>query len=172
MGLSCEIPTETMSLCIHGVPIKFECVKCMENKNIECIKFYNEQRLKELESQIKALIEMYKDLICRVAGFSDHLIKQIDENRKISRRLDDIVGMFAKDSCKLESEIIRLDKKFDDLEKLFYDEKEKFRSNDKKPYKCPVCEGNGCMNKYLNEEKKLIAFKICNSCEGKGIIWG
>lgn len=38
---------------------------------------------------------------------------------------------------------------------------------EKKPYKCPVCEGKGT---YLGIEQ--IPVQNCTSCDGKGIIWG
>jgi len=50
---------------------------------------------------------------------------------------------------------------------------------DKKPHKCPVCDGCG---RVLTEAAKvawddvfragLPTSKDCHSCEGKGIIWG
>jgi DnaJ-class molecular chaperone len=37
----------------------------------------------------------------------------------------------------------------------------------KNPHKCPNCEGFG--NRY-NEDKTQVG--ICQSCDGKGIVWG
>lgn len=55
--------------------------------------------------------------------------------------------------------------------------------NDKKPYKCPVCCGDGrvrveTQNNILEPSEKIIIdmlgrrFKECRHCEGKGIVWG
>ena len=40
----------------------------------------------------------------------------------------------------------------------------------KKPHKCPVCESKGVEFDRLNRDEGFN--KKCNSCEGKGIIWG
>ncbi len=54
--------------------------------------------------------------------------------------------------------------------------------DNKKPYKCPVCDGDGnkhnarwrdghmAMQALHNQEKTQVA--PCNACEGKGIVWG
>lgn len=64
-----------------------------------------------------------------------------------------------------------LNEKLAALEQLFYDEKEKFRNQDRKPHKCPVCDGSGFLGDVL-----LLSlpptFAECKTCEGKGIIWG
>jgi DnaJ-class molecular chaperone len=43
----------------------------------------------------------------------------------------------------------------------------------KKPHKCPVCDGAGmtnCLtNSFIKYDEKNV---ICKSCEGKGIVWG
>lgn len=72
-------PGETLSMCIHGTPAKLTCAQCS-----------NEHRLNLIESQIKALTEMYKNLSIKVASFEDHRIRQIDENRKASKHFDNI----------------------------------------------------------------------------------
>lgn len=45
----------------------------------------------------------------------------------------------------------------------------------KKPYKCPVCYGNG-ENKLASIEEMLAnnnkMYKSCGACQGKGIVWG
>lgn len=81
-GISCE----SNHYCVHGFnPAAHQCLYCEMQAKID-----------SLESQVKALTEMYKDLSCKVAGFSDHRIRQIDENRKISKRVDEIQNDHAK----------------------------------------------------------------------------
>jgi predicted transcriptional regulator with HTH domain len=72
-GLSCD------HICNHGVYVSRE--RCM---------------LCELQKQINALTEMYKHISSMVAGCEDHRIRQIDENRKISRRVDEL-EIFVRD---------------------------------------------------------------------------
>jgi len=43
-----------------------------------------------MQKQINALTDMYKDLSIYLAGFHDHKVRQIDENRKISKRVDEL----------------------------------------------------------------------------------
>jgi hypothetical protein len=92
-----DSPTETLSLCPHQVPIKFGCDKCTIDGLI--------QRISRLER--------YKNL-------------QVDENRKISRRVDEIGELI--DS---QAETIRI------LCKMI--------NKDKKHYCCPMCEGKGIL---------------------------
>lgn len=97
MGLSCEI--STMKRCNHGL-IAHDCDMCQAQK------------------QIKALTEMYKDLSCIVAGFSDHRIRQIDENRKISRRVDELELQIDNKSDKVDKKTLEgLQSRINDLEK-------------------------------------------------------
>ena len=49
---------------------------------------HQKERLSHLESQVKALTEMYKELSLQCANMIDHKIRQIDENRKVSRRMN------------------------------------------------------------------------------------
>lgn len=35
----------------------------------------------------------------------------------------------------------------------------------KEPFKCPVCNGLGCLIVYFEHKK-------CIACDGKGIVWG
>ncbi len=60
----------------------------------------------------------------------------------------------------------------------------KIPTSGKKPYKCPVCDGSG--KHYIDPNKPLsgfealsstkdangLSYNLCNSCEGKGIVWG
>jgi hypothetical protein len=104
---------------------------------------------RELKKQINALSEMYEDLSLKWAASYD--------------------SKSAVWILKERMEI--LENSFNKLEQLVYDEKEKFREN-KKPYKCPICEGYG-FNKNVNLMSNDQPVNVdCFSCQGKGIVWG
>ena len=42
-------------------------------------------------------------------------------------------------------------------------------SKDGFPYKCPVCDGNGCVTGI--DERNIKFGHQCSACEGKGIVW-
>ncbi|MFI5405459.1 MAG: hypothetical protein ACHQ1D_02980 [Nitrososphaerales archaeon] len=67
LGISCD------PICEHGVHIARQMCR-------EC----------ELQRQFNALTDMYKSLSIQVAAHHEHKIRQIDENRKISRRVDEL----------------------------------------------------------------------------------
>ncbi len=92
----------------------------------------------KIQSELNALTEMYKALSINVAGLQDRHVRQIDENRKSSQRIDDIETLID----------VRAE------------------NNEKKPHKCPVCDGKG---QWFEEPSNKYH---CNSCEGKGIVWG
>ena len=52
--------------------------------------------LSYLEKQVHSLTEMYKKLSIICASNQDHRVRQIDENRKISRRVDDLQNDHSK----------------------------------------------------------------------------
>jgi len=126
VGISCE----QVKYCEHGINIALqECLFC------------------KMQKQITALTDMYKHLSLMVARCQDHHIRQIDENRKISRRVDELERI-----AKRHSEIVCQSKL--------------------SPFKCPVCGGIG-INCIIGEFRGLpIKTDKCKSCEGKGIIWG
>jgi hypothetical protein len=78
----------------------------------------------------------------------------------------------------LESKI----KKIDEIESKFADFMQNSRLNgEKKPFKCPVCCGyskiqitHGIMEPFEKRIRDSAGrhFILCNTCEGKGIIWG
>jgi rubrerythrin len=65
--------------------------------------------------------------------------------------------------------IDRIEKKIANWEEEFYFLKDKLRSYDKKPYKCPICEGTGY---YHNVEATIAYGGKCPSCGGNRIVWG
>ena len=85
MSLSCEIPSDMP--CKHGVKLPNLCSLCI---------FYD--RLEILDSQMKSLTEMYKNLSINTDEFHVHKSCQIDENRKISRRVDELENNYIKNN--------------------------------------------------------------------------
>lgn len=67
-----EINFDTLSFCVHGTPVKFECAKC-----------HNEHRLKLLESKINNLTE-WKE---RQLNFKAELV---DEIHRVKKKIDEI----------------------------------------------------------------------------------
>lgn len=118
LEISCEPVKDSMEVCEHLIHINLPCELC------------------KLQKQITTLTNMYKDFKLHVAGFHDHKVRQIDENRKISRRVDEI----------------------DHWKKGIMGN---IRFAADKPYKCPICGGDG---KFYSA--------LCHACEGKGIVWG
>ena len=140
MKISCEIPSETMNICIHGVPVKYECGRCADS-----------HRLNILESQIKILIEKidnHKKSVFDEAFIKDllSLVERVDRCERTHGLLEDMIEHAEKG----------IEKCFDYM--------------DRKPHKCPVCEGRG--SKHEEVEPKVLKITVCISCEGKGIIWG
>lgn len=102
----------------------------------------------------------------RVEGLHQNKLKQIDENKKMYDRMDEIISLFIKQDNKLENYIIELDLKIEKLEKNYIHKIAQI---------CPVCDGCG-NNKGERELNPNYGFCMkyasCNSCEGKGIVWG
>ena len=78
----------------------------------------------------------------------------------------------------------RLDKQFEmifelqkKVKKLEQWQDSSTQTPNKRPYKCPVCDGEGSIKKSLND--KLAEFErlptvlaiMCSACKGKGIVW-
>lgn len=101
-----------------------------------------EERIKELEDWTRTDEEV---IYARIKELTDHKNYQTDENRKISRHVDELEKSF----------------------KVVL----QFQEN-KKPHKCPVC--NGKCSTTLKELTCGTPFIVmpCSSCEGKGIVWG
>jgi DnaJ-class molecular chaperone len=77
---------------------------------------------------------------------------QVDENRKTSRRID------------------QLEKITESLEQKYNHTQERIKElKDKKPHMCPVCEGSGSRDIGI----ELVSIMAeCNACDGEGIVWG
>ncbi len=198
MSISCEIPSETMSTCVHGVPVKFECGRCQDKHIITLI----ESQVKSLQDQDK---NGYMYLKGQIEALHAHKNWQIEENRKISRRVDELQNNHAKiiNSCvdkidalekfKKESlvdysdirEIHRvleehyhsihnrdpqgLKEKIEKLEKITRRIIKGDMQNENRPFKCPVCDGKGKLSHPLTGQ---ILVSMCDTCGGIGIVWG
>lgn len=157
-----------MSLC--GLGISCEPAPCMHGKDSRkeiC-------HLCDIHKQIMALTDMYKSLSVRVMGQHDFKLNQIDENRKLDKKIDNIVSQLKAwdedleylDSMKLPKRIEKLEKQIANWEEEFYFLKDKLRCYDKKPHKCPLCDGLG------GTKISGTIDEYCNVCDGKGIVWG
>lgn len=130
LGLSCEPPP-----CEHG-------------------KYLNQEQchLCELQKQITVLVDRYKELSVQVAAQHEFKLRQIDENKNVSKRLYEL-------EHKLMDRIGVLSASLHTLHQENYQLK-------KKPHKCPVCDGYGGTKISGTIDEK------CEACDGKGIIWG
>ncbi len=145
----------------------------MSRHTISCVdRTYDESRC-EMEKQINSLTDMYKSVSIQCAANHEHKIKQIDENRKSFRRIEKIEGdlNYVPSFDYLNSTLIprleKLEKNIDNWEEEFYFLKDKIRSPETKPHKCPVCD----RGIYLQPGSGGLGLSYCKSCDGKGIVW-
>jgi len=118
--------------CEHsGIEFESKSESECEKKECWCKRYKSNHSIIELEKKIHQLIE--------------HKNWQIDENRKISRRVDEIEEM---------------QKKMLSMPNIIWAKYNKI------PYRCPVCEGKGQWFEPPQDEFH------CTSCNGTGIIWG
>lgn len=83
---------------------------------------------------VSPMVKQMQLLEERINKLEEHKNYPIDENRKVSKRVDELEG-----------------------------------KNNKKPYKCPVCNCDGwILDSYLSDAKEI----ECHTCKGSGIIWG
>jgi hypothetical protein len=184
-------PSETLSLCEHGKPIKFPCLLCEPA--------HSEINLLDIVNDLNSLRNRIEALHC-------NKLWQLDENRKISRRIERLesenkmrqdtiacLDSVYNDACrKIEKRLEDIEKwsaqvesnwvfakvkfiEIDDLNRKFADFMQKSCLNcEKRPFKCPVCDG--CGNDKGTRESNpnydfCMKYASCNTCEGKGIIW-
>lgn len=159
-----------MSLC--GLGISCEPAPCPHGKDSR-----REQcHLCELQKQISSLT-------VQIAAHHEFKLNKLD------RKFDDVISELKAwdedfdylDSLKLPKKIEMLEKQIANWEEEFYFLKEKLRSPDKKPHKCPICEGSQ-VRTYLDMNIDPTIHSInpitkvrkdnCHGCEGSGIVWG
>jgi septal ring factor EnvC (AmiA/AmiB activator) len=133
------------------------CEMCMIRTQLQDGIEVNRKTVQDACSSTNLAINVIHDILDKL---QDHKNRQIDENRKSSRRIDE-----------LESEIKEL-KRFQDVTHQQY----QFIINRKHPHKCPVCEGKGKLFPDKPEVGMVWDLKtnnqVCDPCEGKGIVWG
>lgn len=193
VGLSCEPVDETLSVCVHGNPIKFgRCLLCFpligddpikELRNrIESLHEFklrqcdeNKQSIDKDKITSKRLIELEETIknTPSISGESDYvynihnICSDIDD---IKERLEKLTQLF---NTQIEHNDAGIDG-FKSIEERMNEIQNQFDivrvlgiSNDKKPFRCPVCDGRGHT---LNNVIGYVS--DCKSCNGKGIVWG
>lgn len=135
-------------------------LEIVDKLNVSLIKDKEEHVF--LNAKIDGLIEKLNSVSIFVNRHEEHL-KKIDK-----------IALCDPDKVILNEKI--LNQKIKNLESKFEDLEQKSSLNsEKRPFKCPVCHGNGKVEvigfdyKLSNSVKKL---QDCFSCERKGIIWG
>lgn len=115
------------------------------------------ERIKSLENQTtKDAVynqNCFHGFLDKIKNLEEHKNYQIDENRKVSKRLDEIDKQIIETRIQFINQI----------------------GNEKRPHTCPVCNGTGelelqSIEETINNDNKR--FKTCHSCEGKGVLWG
>ncbi len=97
---------------------------------------------------------VFNDIVNRLEKLETNKNYQIDENRKISRRVDEISDF-----------IDGLRDSFNHLSSL---------CTKRQPHKCPVCDGEGrtkC-DPPLRRENAVYFSMSCVACKETGIVWG
>lgn len=94
------------------------------------------------------------DVLCRLTSLETHKNYQIDENRKVSKKIEEL-----DEQLKFNIEVFKTN--FSAIKSI---QSEKF-------HKCPACSGEG-----IKKGEVLLSmppqWPECRACEGKGIVWG
>lgn len=98
------------------------------------------------------------EILKRIEKLETHKNYQIDENRKSSRRVDEIEERNKEYLNKLAELSVKINKIRSECHVAF-------EIKNEKPHKCPVCEGDGgtIISGIIDE--------LCRACEGTGILW-
>ncbi len=185
---SCIPAQDTLSVCKHQVPTKFGCKECFIENGLSIFDWSIRTRVDEIDDKLKETIFSLNNRINALHKFK---LNQIDDKKQTNKRIEELENAYKADfetakeiifaGAQTHASILRLEKGLKDLEQLFYDEKEKFRCNDKKPHECPVCNGEGRKILTVNSMHPLQSYTVdaggvhsrcCEACKGKGIVWG
>lgn len=165
------------------------------NDSLSAIQNDYKNKIELLETHISTVHDLVNmedritacDVLNRLTLLENHKNYQIDENRKVSRKFDEIESQLKRLEGFIHPDLIlwarvdvtgrleileKLSKRFeDDIHDL-----QVFKSAKVKlPHKCPVCNGSGewelqSIDETIRNDNKR--FKTCHSCEGKGVLWG
>lgn len=148
--------SETLQLCHHHTPVKFNCGKCNQEKEINKCSDAEEIGIIDLLGMIQSLevrVQALHEFKLHAIEWDKYHIRKVEALEKerdlgIERikRLEEITNRITEDDMKAG----------------------------RKPHKCPACDGKG---KLIFMNVSLLTYnpaqyqtKICESCEGKGIV--
>jgi hypothetical protein len=190
-------------LCHKGLNPQTGCCSCVsiqvpdaEAPNVIGYEFeINElnRRLSILENKYIEDYETAKEIIFsgnnndeRLRKLEEHKKYQIDENRKLSKRVDELEKRISENELDMScfptfeyvNEYISKCLKEQINNRLIDYNSYKYYVSNKKPYQCLVCYGDGkiqVLNVLEHFEKRITDsqgrhFILCNTCEGKGIV--
>jgi len=151
----CHNPVSVKNNCIHGIALSIlPCDLCDLSKRIE-----------KLEQAYQADAETCKEII--FAGAQNHAI--------ILKCEEKIKELENKYNASTEVEQILLNR-IKELERFQEITQLQYQQRNKTPYKCPVCDGEGKIRlgsaQILLSDPPQHPTKACESCVGKGIVWG
>ena len=98
----------------------------------------------------------------------DKLQGRIDSQEKQTKALTEMYKNLSLEILGLMDHIDenrKLSKSIDELEKVLRETHEK----EKKPYKCPICDGLGY---WKSREEGIACGGQCKSCDATGVLWG
>ncbi len=142
------------NVCMHGVPERVSCCGCKQKELNE--------KMDWLQNHIAGVVN---EVVMKVNNLEKSREAHSRSNKDIFERIEKLESNHTNQLSPLA--YLNLKEKIEKLEQLFYDEKEKFRNQDKKPHKCPVCDGTKFV--YAIDIMKNIE---CNACKGASIVWG
>ncbi len=178
---------ETLSLCQHGIPVKLGCYTCLIKptlneleSNIKDMKklleihwkdreiFYGYgQDIKILKERIEKLERLYNESTDVEQGLLNRIKSMECENKKLKDHNERILFQWAD----IEDIKTTLNKHYEMLQNNGCDIAKLINGGyERKPHKCPVCEGEPLKEWHENNglARKI---HICVSCDGKGIVW-
>lgn len=145
-------------------------ISVLEDKIKDIEKNINEIDICELHrrSQIDTLANGIKDIEYRLSHIVE-LPSELDIRlQDVERKIDSLGRIFFKMRKEFESKL--------DIDYKKWGEYFSQIRPQKKPHKCPVCDGSSKIHTGLKFEEiygtDLKTVISCHSCEGKGIVWG
>lgn len=150
LGLSCEPIKDDLSCCKHFVHSSLNCEIC------------------EIHKKIIDLTDMYKELSVRIIAQHEFKLRQIDENVKLDKK----VNNFASQLDEIENGLMR---RIGILGEAIHQLSDDNHKLSKSPHKCPACDGKGYGKEGYSISMDGIGIGVkhypCSGCDGKGIVW-